>query len=57
MILLIVIFFGVAPIILCGAYKMENRTAVVRFLDIMITKPIILVLAVVIGAAFIFLGR
>jgi len=27
-----------------------------RFLDIVITKPIILVLAIVVGAAFIFLG-
>jgi len=34
---------------------LKNNNAVDRFLDIMITKPIILVLAIGVGAAFIFL--
>jgi hypothetical protein len=37
--------------------KRKSITVTVdRFLDIIITKPIILVLAIAIGAAFIFLG-
>ena len=35
---------------------LKNNNAVDRFLDIMITKPIILVLAIVLGATFVVLG-